>query len=135
MSYFKQNVNQSKRVGMDGVFLGLAGLLLGISLKLRPWEIPSEQPCQPSENPVHPSSFNWITPFYLEQFFVCFSYITASVCWKSQTEQVYRVHIGFPIFGVISQNHMPNLGETKQNFMRSLGETIQKCLSSHFSQG
>ena len=27
MSYFKNNVNLSKRVGMDGVFLGLAGLL------------------------------------------------------------------------------------------------------------
>ena len=25
---------------------------------------PSEQPCQPSENPVHPSSFNWINPIY-----------------------------------------------------------------------
>ena len=30
----------SKRVGKDGVFLGLAGLLLGIYLGLRPWEIP-----------------------------------------------------------------------------------------------
>ena len=29
MSYFKKNVNPSKRVGMDGVFFGLAGLLLG----------------------------------------------------------------------------------------------------------
>ena len=47
---------------MDGVFLGLAGLLLGISLGLRPREISSEQPCQPSENPVHPSSFTWINP-------------------------------------------------------------------------
>ena len=25
---------------------------------------PSEQPCQPSENPVHPSSFTWINPLY-----------------------------------------------------------------------
>ena len=29
--YFKYNVNLSKRVGMDGVFLGLAELLLKIS--------------------------------------------------------------------------------------------------------
>ena len=40
MSNFKLNVNASKSVGMDGVFLGLAGLLLGISLGLRPREIP-----------------------------------------------------------------------------------------------
>ena len=25
---------------------------------------PLEQPCQPSENPVHPSSFTWINPIY-----------------------------------------------------------------------
>ena len=29
MSYFKKNVNPSKRVGMTEVFLGPAGLLLG----------------------------------------------------------------------------------------------------------
>ena len=63
MSYLKYNVNPSKRVGMDEVFLRLAGLLLGFS----PWALPSgnfsEQPCQRSENPVHPSSFTWIAPF------------------------------------------------------------------------
>ena len=36
MSYFKKYVNPSKRVGLDGVFLGLAGLLPGISLRLCP---------------------------------------------------------------------------------------------------
>ena len=30
------------------------GLLLRISLRLCPWEIPSEEPCQPLENPVLP---------------------------------------------------------------------------------
>ena len=40
MSYLKENVNPIKRVGIDGVFFGLAGLLLGISLRLCPWEIP-----------------------------------------------------------------------------------------------
>ena len=44
MSYFKYNVNSSKRVGMEGVFLRLEGLLLA--------------------NPLHPSSFTWINPFY-----------------------------------------------------------------------
>ena len=44
MSYFKYNVIPSKRVGMDGVFLGLAGLLLGIFLGLRLREIPQSSP-------------------------------------------------------------------------------------------
>ena len=39
-TYEKLNVNLRKRVGKDRVFLGLAGLLLGISLGLRRWEIP-----------------------------------------------------------------------------------------------
>ena len=39
-TYWKQNLNLSKRVGKDRVFLGLAGLLLGISLGLCPREIP-----------------------------------------------------------------------------------------------
>ena len=41
MSYFKYNVNPSKKVGMDGVFLGLAGLLRDISRGQSPREIPS----------------------------------------------------------------------------------------------
>ena len=36
---------------MDGVFLGLAGLLLGISLELRPWEIPRCSPASPWKTP------------------------------------------------------------------------------------
>ena len=43
-TYQKQNVNLSKRVGKDMVFLGLAGLILGISLGLSPWEIPRSSP-------------------------------------------------------------------------------------------
>ena len=49
MSYFEYNVNPSKRVGMDKAFLGLAGLLLGISLGLRPREIPRSRPASPPE--------------------------------------------------------------------------------------
>ena len=65
MSYFEQNLNPSKRVGMDGVFLSLAGLLLGIlEFRTLPSGNPSEQPCQPEENPVHPSSFTWINPLW-----------------------------------------------------------------------
>ena len=49
MSYFKYNVNPSKRVGMDRVFLGLAGLLLGISPGLCPREIPRSSPASPQK--------------------------------------------------------------------------------------
>ena len=41
---------------MDRVFFVLAGLLVWIL---------SEQPCQPLENPAHPSSFTWINPSWL----------------------------------------------------------------------
>ena len=54
MSYFKENVNPSKRVRMDGVFLGLAGLLFGISLRLHPWEIPQTSPDSPCKTPFIP---------------------------------------------------------------------------------
>ena len=40
----KQNVNLTKRVGKCSVFLGLAGLLLRISIGLRPQEIPRSSP-------------------------------------------------------------------------------------------
>ena len=48
---------------MDGV-LPQAG-------RAAPWDFsmalpngnPSEQPCQPSENPIHPSSLTWTNPF------------------------------------------------------------------------
>ena len=54
MSYFKYNANPSKRVGMDGVFLKLAGLLLGISLRLWPWKIPRISPASPWKIPSIP---------------------------------------------------------------------------------
>ena len=52
--YFKKNVNQSKRVRMDKVFLGLAGLLHEISLGLRPREIPRSIPSSPWKTPSIP---------------------------------------------------------------------------------
>ena len=39
---------------MDKVFLGLAGVLLGISLGLRPWEIPWSSPTSPWKTPSIP---------------------------------------------------------------------------------
>ena len=54
MSYFKLNVNQSKTVGIDGVFLGLAGLLLGISLGLCAQEISPSSPASPWKTPLIP---------------------------------------------------------------------------------
>ena len=36
-TYYKRNVNLSKRVGKDGAFLGLVWLFLGISLVLCPF--------------------------------------------------------------------------------------------------
>ena len=41
----------SKRVRKDGVFIGLAGLLLGISPGLRPREIPRSSPASPRKTP------------------------------------------------------------------------------------
>ena len=49
-------VNPSKRGGMDGVFQGMTGLLIGISGGQRPREIPRSSPA----NPVHPDSFTRI---------------------------------------------------------------------------
>ena len=40
---------------MDEVFLGLAGLLLGISLEIRPWEIPRSSPASPRKTPSIPA--------------------------------------------------------------------------------
>ena len=39
---------------MEEVFLGLSGLLLGISLGLRPWEIPRRSPASPRKTPSIP---------------------------------------------------------------------------------
>ena len=60
MSYFKYNVNPSKRVKMARFFLGLAGLLLRISLGLCPWKFPRSSPASPQKNPVHHSCCTWI---------------------------------------------------------------------------
>ena len=43
-------VNPSKRGGMDGVFRGLAGLLLGISRGRSLTEIPSNSPANPRKS-------------------------------------------------------------------------------------
>ena len=56
-TYQKQNVYLSKRVGMNRVFFGLAEPLIRIFCRALPSGNPSEQLCQPSENPVLPSSF------------------------------------------------------------------------------
>ena len=53
-TYWKQSVNLSNRVGKDRVFLELAGLLLGISLRLCPWEIPRSSPASPWKTPAFP---------------------------------------------------------------------------------
>ena len=52
MSYFKYNVNPSKRVVMDRVLLGLAGLLLGAAPPAL-------------GKPCYPSSFTLINPIYI----------------------------------------------------------------------
>ena len=54
MSYLKSNVNPSKRVWMDGVFLGL-----GIYLGLCPQEIPRSSPASPWKTPT-------FLPLYLD---------------------------------------------------------------------
>ena len=53
-TFFTQIYILFLRVGKDGVFLGLAGLLLGISLGLRPWEIPPSSPACPRKTPSFP---------------------------------------------------------------------------------
>ena len=51
---WKWNVNLSKRVRKHSVFLGLAELLLGISLGLCPREIPQSSPASPWKTPSFP---------------------------------------------------------------------------------
>ena len=53
-TYRKKNVNLSKGVRKDRVFLGLAGLLLEISLGLRPREIPRSSPASQLPSPSFP---------------------------------------------------------------------------------
>ena len=71
-TYWKQNVNLSKSVGKDRVFLGLAGLLLGISLGLRPREIPRSSLASPRKTP----SFR---PLLLRLTQYCCPYVCISV--------------------------------------------------------
>ena len=63
MYYFKYNVNPSKILRMDKVFLGLAGLLLKISLGLCPREIPRSSSASPWETPSIPSLFLGLTQY------------------------------------------------------------------------
>ena len=53
-THLKENVNMSKSARRDVVFLKLGGLLLGISLRLCPWEIPRRSPVSPRKTPSFP---------------------------------------------------------------------------------
>ena len=66
-------VNPSKRLGMDGFFQGLAGLLRGISRGQSLKEILRSSPASPRKNPVHPDSFTWIYIIFKIQYFSNFS--------------------------------------------------------------
>ena len=48
---------------MDGVFLGLARLLLGIFLGLRPWNIPRSSPASPWKTPSIPPLLLGLTEY------------------------------------------------------------------------
>ena len=68
-------MNLSKRVRKDGAFLGLAGLLLGISLRLHPWKIFWSSPAIPRKTPSFPPLLIRLTqyvtilwPFFLYLF-------------------------------------------------------------------
>ena len=50
---------------MDGVFLGLAGLLLGNSLRLRPREIPRSRTASPCKTPSIPPLLLGLTQYIL----------------------------------------------------------------------
>ena len=84
MSYFKQNVNPSKRVGMDAVFPWAGRDAPRNFLWASPSGNPSEQPCQPSENPVHPSSFTWINPVLARPGIIC----APSEMWRAGCQAI-----------------------------------------------
>ena len=65
------NVNLSKRVGKDRVFLGLAGLLLRISIGLRPREIPRSSPASPRKTPSFPPRLLRLTQYSIVQPWQC----------------------------------------------------------------
>ena len=67
-TYQKQNVNLSKRVGKDRVFLGLAWLLLRISLGLCPREISRSSHASPWKTPSFPPLLLSLTqPMHLRE--------------------------------------------------------------------
>ena len=87
-TYQKQNVNLSKRVGKDRVFLGLAGLLLGISLGLRPREIPQSSPASPWKTPSLPPLLLRLTHYWNKNMPVShFTIVTdlSTDCWQFLT--------------------------------------------------
>ena len=69
-SYKKKNVNLSKRVRKDRVFLGLAGLLLGISLWLCPRKIPCSSPASHWKTPSFPPLLLRLTQYDLTELHV-----------------------------------------------------------------
>jgi len=78
---------------MDGVFLGLAGLLLGISLGLRPREIPRSSPASPRKTPSFPPLLLRLTHSISNRNFCCFSYIIAMVHKNSPTVEFWQERI------------------------------------------
>ena len=55
LSLFNKDTNKHSKIPMSRDFP-----------RASPSVNPSEQPCQPSENPVHPYSFTWINPFWVQ---------------------------------------------------------------------
>ena len=70
---------------MDGVFLGLAGLLLGISLGLRPWEIPHSSPASPWKIMSIPPLLLVLTQYAMIMRQLCFGSLVWHSCvlWNS----------------------------------------------------
>ena len=66
-TYYKNNVNLSKRVGKDRVFLGLAGLLLRISFGLCPREIPRSRPASPRKTLSFPPLLLRLTQYVIRR--------------------------------------------------------------------
>ena len=53
-TYFKYNLNVSKRVGSDGAFLGWQVCSVALSLGFFPWKIPLSSPASPWKTPFIP---------------------------------------------------------------------------------
>ena len=83
-----------KSVGKDRVFLGLAGLLLGISLVLFPREILWSSPASPRKTPHFPPLLLRLTPTkgtyrYIYFFYISCLYVFFSSIVKSSYNYVY----------------------------------------------